>query len=65
MSRVDHRGCSVSGAEPAALVAFERALDAYQGWRVGADVSLALALQEAPGFVMAVSYTHLTLPTKA
>jgi len=53
VSRVDHRGCSVSGAEPAALAAFERALDAYQGWRVGADVSLTLALQEAPGFVMA------------
>ena len=48
MSRVDHRGCTVSGAEPAALEAFERALAAYQGWRVGAEAPLALALQEAP-----------------
>ena len=53
MSRVDHRGCTVSGAEPAALDAFERALAAYQGWRDGAEAPLALALQEAPGFVMA------------
>jgi tetratricopeptide (TPR) repeat protein len=53
MNRVDHRGCTVSGAEPAALEAFERALAAYQGWRDGAEAPLALALQEAPGFVMA------------
>jgi tetratricopeptide (TPR) repeat protein len=53
VNRVDDRGCAVSGAEPAALAAFERALAAYQGWRCGAEVPLALALQEAPGFVMA------------
>ena len=53
MNRLDHRGCTVSGAEPAALEAFERALAAYQGWRDGAEAPLALALQEAPGFVMA------------
>ena len=53
MSRLDHRGCTVSGAEPAALVAFERALAVYQGWRDGAEAPLALALREAPGFVMA------------
>jgi tetratricopeptide (TPR) repeat protein len=53
VNRVDHRGCAVSGAEPAALVAFECALAAYQGWRCGAELPLALALLEAPGFVMA------------
>jgi len=53
VNRLDHRGCAVWGAEPAALEAFERALAAYQGWRGGADAPLALALQEAPRFVMA------------
>ena len=53
MNAIDHRGCSVSGAEPAALEAFERALAAYQGWRDGAEAPLAFALQEAPDFVMA------------
>jgi hypothetical protein len=53
VSRRDHRGCTVSGAEPAALVEFERALAVYQGWRDGAEAPLALALREAPGFVMA------------
>ena len=53
MSRRDHRGCTVSGAEPAALVEFERALAVYQGWRDGAEAPLARALGEAPGFVMA------------
>jgi len=53
MSAFDHRGCSVSGAVPAALEAFERALTAFQGWRRGADLQLELALQLAPSFVMA------------
>jgi len=53
VNAVDHRGCAISGAEPAALEAFERALAAFQGWRDGAEASLALALQEAPRFVMA------------
>jgi len=53
MNCLDHRGCTVSGAAPAALESFERALAAYQGWRDGADQPLALAVQEAPGFVMA------------
>ena len=53
MNAVDRRGCAVSGAEPAALEAFERALDAYQGWREGVEAPLALALQDAPAFVMA------------
>ena len=53
MNAVDHRGCTVSGSEPAALEAFERALAAYQGWRDGVEAPLALALAQAPGFVMA------------
>lgn len=53
MSGVDARGCPISGATPAALQAYERALAASLGWRSGADVQLELALQEAPGFVMA------------
>ena len=60
MNAVDGRGCAVSGSEPAALAAFERALAAYQGWRDGAEAPLARALQEAPGFVMAhVLQTYL------
>ena len=53
MSGVDARGCSVSGAAPAAMEAYKRALAAFQGWRSGADAQLALALQDAPTFVMA------------
>ncbi|HEV7574610.1 MAG TPA: tetratricopeptide repeat protein [Caldimonas sp.] len=53
MSGIDDRGCLVSGAAPGALAAFERALAAWQGWREGAEAPLALALREAPGFVMA------------
>jgi len=53
MNAVDRRGCAISGAEPAALEAFERALAAFQGWREGAEAPLALALHEAPRFVMA------------
>ena len=53
MSTLDARGCSITGAAFAALAAYERALAAYQGWRRGADGQLALALQEAPSFVMA------------
>ena len=53
MSGVDARGCTISGATPTALEAYERALAAFQSWRTGADEHLAPALQEAPGFVMA------------
>ena len=53
MNVVDHRGCEVSGAGPAALEDFARALDAFQGWREGVEAPLASALQEAPDFVMA------------
>jgi len=53
MSGVDERGCSVSGATPASLQGYERALGAFQSWRTGADVQLELALEEAPSFVMA------------
>ncbi|MBB3176192.1 tetratricopeptide repeat protein [Variovorax sp. Sphag1AA] len=53
MSLVDHRGCSITGATPEALAAYERALTAFQGWRTGADAELEIALAEAPAFVMA------------
>lgn len=53
MSHFDLRGCRISGAEPTALDAYERALAAFQSWRSGADETLAVALQEAPRFVMA------------
>jgi tetratricopeptide (TPR) repeat protein len=53
MSFVDALGCNVSGATPAALAAYEHALAAFRGWRVGAKAHLDRALHEAPGFVMA------------
>jgi tetratricopeptide (TPR) repeat protein len=49
----DARGCSVSSASAAALDAYEQAFAAFQGWRTGAEAKLAVALQEAPDFVMA------------
>ena len=53
MTGIDERGCRVSGASPAALALYERALAAARGWRVGADVLAAAAQREAPQFVMA------------
>ena len=53
MSGFDLRGCPISGATPAALEAFERALAAFQSWRIGAEKQLAPALHDAPAFVMA------------
>jgi tetratricopeptide (TPR) repeat protein len=65
MSGVDARGCSISGATPAALEAYERALAAFQSWRSGASVELALAIQEAPTFVMAhVLQAYLVLSSR-
>jgi len=52
-TRPDYRGDAVTGATAAALDAFERALATFQSWRTGADDHIAVALQEAPGFVMA------------
>jgi tetratricopeptide (TPR) repeat protein len=52
-TRMDERGYAISGATGKAAEAYERALSAYQSWRTGADGQIALALQEAPGFVMA------------
>ena len=63
MSAIDARGCGISGATPTALEAYERALAAFQSWRRGADAHLAVALHEAPGFVMAhvlQAYLHLS-----
>jgi tetratricopeptide (TPR) repeat protein len=53
MSHVDAQGYAVSGADPGALDTFERALAAFRSWRKDADIEVAVALQEAPGFVMA------------
>lgn len=50
---VDARGCRVSGTNARAVDHFEAALAAFQAWRGGAEAPLALALQAAPGFVMA------------
>ena len=52
-ARLDHRGCAISGATPAALQAYERALAASQSWHAGAEEHLAEAMTEAPDFVMA------------
>lgn len=49
----DARGCRVSGANARSLDRYEAALAASVAWRGGADVPLAQALQESPGFVMA------------
>ncbi|MEJ8852967.1 tetratricopeptide repeat protein [Variovorax robiniae] len=49
----DARGCRITGATPAALLAYERSLAAFQNWRAGAEVDVNLALEAAPGFVMA------------
>jgi tetratricopeptide (TPR) repeat protein len=53
MNLLDRRGCSVSGADPASLQAYERALAMMLSWRSGADAHVAQALQLAPRFVMA------------
>ena len=53
MSRLDERGCAITGATPAALQAYEHALALFQSWRQGVEAQLALALQDAPRFVMA------------
>jgi len=62
MNVVDARGCAVSGSTPAARVAFELAVERFLGWRTGADVAVAAALDEAPCFVMAhVLQAYLSL----
>jgi hypothetical protein len=48
MSRLDARGCAITGATPAALHAYEHALALFLSWRQGAEAPLALALQRAP-----------------
>jgi hypothetical protein len=54
-----------SGATPGGRAAYERALAAFRGWRSGAEDELALALQEAPGFVMAhVLQAYLLLSSR-
>jgi len=53
MGTVDFRGCTIEGATPTALAAYERALAASQAWRVDAGAALETARAEAPRFVMA------------
>ena len=53
MSRLDARGCRVTGASAAGLRAFEHALALFQDWRCGAEAVLEPVLQEAPDFAMA------------
>jgi tetratricopeptide (TPR) repeat protein len=63
MSAIDFRGYRVSGAMPAALEVFERALATFQSWRSGVEAKLAPALHDAPAFVMAhvlQAYLHLS-----
>ena len=65
MSATDARGCSISGATPAAVEAYELALAAFQSWQIGTDAHLARALQEAPTFVMAhVLQAYLLLSSR-
>ena len=53
MSGIDNRGCSVTGATPTALEAYESALAAHLSWRSGVADPLDAALRDAPAFVMA------------
>jgi tetratricopeptide (TPR) repeat protein len=49
----DHRGLELSGASPRALELFEGALAEHLSFRETAPGSLARALEDSPGFVMA------------
>ncbi len=63
MPDTDYRACPISGATPAALEAFERAIATFQSWRTGTQRHLSFALREAPEFVMAHvlrAYLHLS-----
>jgi tetratricopeptide (TPR) repeat protein len=63
MTDTDYRACPISGATPAALEAFERAIAAFQSWHNGTARQLSSALREAPEFVMAHvlrAYLHLS-----
>jgi len=53
MTNLDGRGCSITGATPEALDAYEHALARFQSWHSGAVEQLGRALTEAPTFVMA------------
>jgi tetratricopeptide (TPR) repeat protein len=63
MANTDYRGYPITGATPAALEAFERAIATFQSWRTGTERQLSSALREAPEFVMAhvlQAYLHLS-----
>jgi hypothetical protein len=63
MTTVDRRGCAITGATPAALDSYERALAAWQAWRRDDDTALQGARREAPGFVMAHAFAAWQLAT--
>jgi tetratricopeptide (TPR) repeat protein len=63
MANADYRGCPITGATPAALEAFERAIATFRSWRTGTERELSSALRAAPEFVMAHvfrAYLHLS-----
>lgn len=53
MPLADPCGIPVTGATPAALSSYGRALADFQSWRSGAEAEVDVALREAPRFVMA------------
>jgi tetratricopeptide (TPR) repeat protein len=53
MTLRDHRHYPVTGANPEALDAYERAIATFQSWRSGTQTHLDQALAVAPGFTMA------------
>ena len=52
----DYRGLELSGASPRALELFESALAEHLSFREAAEGSLARALEDSPGFVMAHAF---------
>ena len=55
MILVDAHGCELSGATPAALASYERALASLLAWRGDASRFNTQAIAAAPGFVMALT----------
>ncbi len=63
MTMNDLRGCAVSGATPAALAAYERAVASWQAWRGNDGGALAAARRDAPAFVTAHALAAWQLAT--
>jgi len=61
----DYRGEAVTGATGSALDAFEQALAGFQSWRGDPARTIATAIEQAPGFVMAhVLHAYLLVCTR-